>query len=184
MPVTSRKQGISSAGRSSFSSKVHICYCEGLRLTYGWEEHPVCKHVSLPQWNTPTSGLRWLYDSQRKSLKIISLRKSLSICINGAKAHSQSCIPGPPRSQLLFLTMWASNNELRQPADRGPSGLPTLKMCKRSPLRKIQLSSYPASTSSMKTSPAIYFLLPGRSAPGQWREKGVSRGNRDEIEKL
>lgn len=58
----------------------------------------------------------------------------------------------------------------------GPSGSRSLKSCKVSPLRKVQLSLYPASTS-------VYLLVLYRSVSDQWRarESAEQRGVRNEI---
>ena len=49
-------------------------------------------------------------------------------------------------------------------------------------MRKVQLSSYPASTSSMKTSPAIYLLVPGGQPQANGGKGGLAEGNREIIE--
>lgn len=79
--------------------------------------------------------------------------------------------------------MSAPNNELGHLTVMGPSGFPSLKPCKVSPVRKVQLSLDLASTSSMKTFPAVHLLVLGRSVSGQWRARELAEetGVRDEI---
>lgn len=81
--------------------------------------------------------------------------------------------------ESLFPSAQMEQQPIHSPLSQillGPSGSRSLKSCKVSPLRKVQLSLYPASTS-------VYLLVLGRSVSDQWRarESAEQRGVRNEI---